>query len=265
MMKLSEAYRDWIGRRLRIETHGQVLTHMVVVTLVATAIPMIVVAIALAPIRDHWPGLFYGALGIACAIPLFLAPPIAFFALHIFRKLSLTIRRLDMQIRFDPLTSLLNRTYFLDQMRACDRGGAVLIIDADHFKRINDNYGHDVGDEALRILGRVLRETVGSEGHVGRLGGEEFCAYLPGIGSNVGALVADAICQNVRNHVDTQSGHDLKLTVSIGVSVFTATSSVGAALKRADQLLYAAKHAGRDQVMVDGARPGAKPRLKAAA
>ncbi|WP_430912129.1 GGDEF domain-containing response regulator [Methylobacterium sp. sgz302541] len=150
----------------------------------------------------------------------------------------------------DHLTQLLNRGALMRQagIALANASAAapltMLQIDIDHFKSINDRFGHDVGDCVIRCVAQVLRET----GAVtGRLGGEEFAVLMPGHGLGGAAVVAHRI--RSRCAVTAVPGQpDLRFTASIGLSEWSAGDSVDSLLKRADLALYAAKRGGRNRV-----------------
>lgn len=235
-----------------VETFRQVLLYSALITLLATAAPLLVVAVVVSQFDGMTTNDLLKMLAIAGAIPLLITPPIAYFAMNLFRMVTLTIKRVDDHVRFDAMTGLLNRGHFLDQVRACPDGGTVLVVDADHFKSVNDRFGHDVGDAALKMISQRVREIVASNGIAGRLGGEEFGVYLPSWSIDQAAVVADAICAHVRSHVDNSTGHDLRLTVSVGGAEHRADAMIRDALKVADERLYRAKSEGRDRhILVD--------------
>lgn len=159
------------------------------------------------------------------------------------------LERIYQMVRFDGLTGLLNRTFFLDQVRACRENGYLLIIDADRFKLINDNHGHYTGDAALIHISRTLEASVGTSGYVGRLGGEEFGIFLP----NADLSLANEISERARLDVEvadfSPNIQRLPLTISIGVSIHFSSHPISTAFKLADENLYAAKAAGRNRVM----------------
>jgi len=168
---------------LRMRSARQVLLGTVVITAIAVAAPVgtFMVVMSFSP-RLPW-HVYFGVLAICAAIPLLIAPPISLFALSILRMMTITIERVDDYVRFDTLTGVLTRAYLIGQVRdtiARHRSSAFLMVDADHFKVINDTHGHDVGDEALKRLAEVLRTTLTIDALVGRLGGEEFGVFLPG-------------------------------------------------------------------------------------
>ncbi|XYD08429.1 diguanylate cyclase [Methylobacterium sp. NMS12] len=153
----------------------------------------------------------------------------------------------------DPLTGSYNRRAFFNRARAAaardPRPGAVsaILLDIDHFKRINDAHGHDVGDVAIK----AVAESISGSGIAGRLGGEEFAVILPGRG--LGEAVAHA--ERLRGDVQALQLRGAKgpiaLSCSFGVSTWRDGDSVEALVKRADVALYAAKGGGRNRVVAD--------------
>ena len=160
--------------------------------------------------------------------------------------------------RLDGLTELYNRTHFreafehlLSQARHSQRPISLLMIDLDYFKRINDTYGHLVGDDCLRWTSNTLAETLRPYGAlVARFGGEEFIAALPGMDLAEASAVAEELRQRLRDRPCRSGDLDIPVSASIGVHcVDTAgKNSIDAALQVADLALYAAKAEGRDCV-----------------
>lgn len=171
------------------------------------------------------------------------------------RELEAANRELDVLARSDPLTGLLNRRGFGAHLKAAmplalrsGRPLSVVMLDVDHFKRINDNFGHDVGDEVLKYLGRMLPERLRTSDVVGRLGGEEFVVMLPDTGPEGALATATALIQTVAAHSDPAYG---SFTISAGVATTAPGMSDAAALLRhADEALYQAKGSGRNRVCV---------------
>ena len=160
----------------------------------------------------------------------------------------LAMRRLAMT---DELTGLPNRRDVLGRLQArLDRGEAcaLLIVDLDHFKRINDSCGHPVGDEVLRRAADVLRHTAPEDAPLGRLGGEEFVLVLP----PSDAMAAEALAERVRAGMQAMdlagAGVDGPVTASVGVGLPGPDDDVSSLLRRADRALYAAKAGGRNRV-----------------
>ncbi|NVJ71439.1 MAG: diguanylate cyclase [Alphaproteobacteria bacterium] len=158
----------------------------------------------------------------------------------------------------DALTGCFNRRYFLNaadmELSRMKRHGypvVVAMIDIDHFKDINDTYGHSVGDSVLADVAKVCDDTIRYEDTMGRLGGEEFAVLLPVADDEGASGVLERLRQSVENL--TFEGHEgLRVTVSIGLSELRADDlTVEQGLKRADEALYAAKNQGRNQLMVE--------------
>jgi diguanylate cyclase (GGDEF)-like protein len=156
----------------------------------------------------------------------------------------------------DELTGAPNRRAVLTLLEALlRRDGAapcsILVIDIDHFKSINDQHGHQVGDETLRLLTTKLHGAMAEPALLGRLGGEEFVAVLPDTGLHEAHLIADRIRTQVPLIDLARWLGERCITVSIGVTTSTAGDTVSAMLRRADAALYAAKRAGRNCVRTD--------------
>jgi diguanylate cyclase (GGDEF)-like protein len=153
----------------------------------------------------------------------------------------------------DSLTGLLNRHAFFDQAQALRKRPAgaarmaLLMLDLDHFKRINDRYGHATGDEALRMFAHTVRTTLAGRHIVGRLGGEEFALALAGP-LDEALHVAEELRAAVATLLLPTSDAPCAVTVSIGVAALHANETLTAGLARADQALYDAKRAGRNRV-----------------
>jgi diguanylate cyclase (GGDEF)-like protein len=158
----------------------------------------------------------------------------------------------------DNLTGLYNRAYFVEQVGPlCDRniqldmGLAILMVDIDRFKQINDEHGHDAGDLVLREVARVLRESTRQEDLVARYGGEEFVFALP-VSSLDQALQR---AQRIREHLERRTIHandrQLQVTVSIGLSCSLSGwfRNINDLITAADEALYSAKIDGRNRVV----------------
>jgi len=151
----------------------------------------------------------------------------------------------------DPLTGAYNRRAFFDRARmAADQGGrpgriSAILADIDHFKRINDEHGHDVGDLAIQ----AVAELIAGDGIGGRLGGEEFGLVLPGCGLAEAIARAECLRESVQALCIRGSKHAISLTCSFGVSTWIEADDVHALIKRADIALYAAKGRGRNCVV----------------
>ena len=157
----------------------------------------------------------------------------------------------------DTLTGLPNRRSFMAGLDAAiddarnhpERSGVLLMMDIDHFKRINDRYGHPVGDTVLQHAARVIRSGLRQSDTAGRLGGEEFAAVLPAIGLKDGEALAERLRRALADTPVRTAAGNITVHISIGVTALTGDDATQL-LSRADQALYAAKSAGRDRVSV---------------
>jgi two-component system cell cycle response regulator len=157
----------------------------------------------------------------------------------------------------DPLTRLHNRRYLHSQLQALladnahrDAALSLLVIDLDHFKAINDQHGHDAGDEVLRECADRLRKIVRNIDVIARFGGEEFVIVMPDTESFAASRVAERLRAAVESEpVRIAGGNTVRVTASIGVATGTGDRATGEALfKQADEALYAAKKSGRNCV-----------------
>ena len=182
-------------------------------------------------------------------------PPVAdelYARLRAAERLGAMQRELVRLASVDPLTDLHNRRVFFELAEearvrcAQDSALTAIMLDVDHFKRINDLYGHDVGDQAIAAIAKAAR----IDGAItGRLGGEEFAILLEGQTLAEGARLAEQLRARIAAlRLDTANG-PLTLTCSLGVSERKADDSIDDLLKRADVALYAAKTSGRNRVM----------------
>jgi diguanylate cyclase (GGDEF)-like protein len=158
--------------------------------------------------------------------------------------------------RTDPLTGLLNRRAMFEhlehELARCRRSGSpfvVLLGDVDHFKQINDTYGHDVGDRVLARLAEKLKRSLRNEDLVARWGGEEFLALLPDTRIAGGMTTAEKVRRNVESERFDENGKAISLSFSFGVAEIDPEGSLTACIQRADRALYQAKQAGRNRVV----------------
>lgn len=182
------------------------------------------------------------------------------------RRLQETAQLLDEMSRTDPLTHLANRRQLfqrldeeLSRVLRHARPLGVALVDVDHFKQVNDTFGHMCGDEVLVAIARILCDGVRKHDTVGRYGGEEFCFILPEIGKEQAALVLDRLRARVAaTPIQCQQG-PVTLTLSGGVTCTTGQErfDADALLRQADDALNQAKKKGRNRVEVYAARPKA--------
>lgn len=194
---------------------------------------------------------FQSSIAASCAIVVLV---LMMYSEHASAKNE---RDLHEMANTDPLTHVANRRAFrkrlLSNLLVCRRRNTplcVAMLDIDHFKQINDVYGHDVGDLVLQTLGEVLQSHLRPDDLLARMGGEEFAILLPGASLEQSLVV----CERLRQTVEaTPFGTDdarLRVTISLGLAVFTENMHADGGLKAADTALYAAKQAGRNKVVI---------------
>lgn len=221
-------------------------------TLVAALLPHIMAMIGLSPDFPHlrYAILMWPAMGLTILIQFVLASEYA-------KRYQLE-ERLKALSNTDPLSGIANRRHFTEMLeREIERARRfkqilfVLMLDIDHFKRINDTYGHSVGDAVICHVADMLGESVRSIDGVGRIGGEEFSIYLSGLDRPSAQVVAERL----RSRVESSPTHGARgvfvtHTISIGMAELLAEdTSAEALLIRADKALYAAKNSGRNRVV----------------
>lgn len=198
---------------------------------------------------------------------LFIAAAIGLSFCFFWRATTKLTEELEHMASTDPLTRVYNRRVFLKWceralLRSQESGVAfsILLMDFDHFKKINDSFGHHVGDEVLCAAVEKIQDSVRGIDVLCRWGGEEFAVLLPNASAEATLIVAERVCQNIRSVTSSstrfskQVSTEFKVTVSIGAATYSRGSdSFEAMLKRADGALYEAKNAGRDCVVL--ARP----------
>jgi diguanylate cyclase (GGDEF)-like protein len=189
-------------------------------------------------------------------IPMLLSMAVVFAAILLVNQTIAA--RLQETARRDALTDALTRRALeevaedeIARSRRHRTPLSLLLLDIDHFKLVNDQYGHPAGDAALRQFAAAVRHCLRREDIFGRLGGEEFCALLPNTSIVGAAQLAERIRQSVADLAVDLDGSRLSLNVSIGVADFSDHASTwNELMHRADAAMYAAKRAGRNRVMV---------------
>ena len=174
-------------------------------------------------------------------------------------ELAKANERLFVLATTDPLTGLANRRYFLQSLsqeiercRRYQRRCSVAMLDADNFKAINDTYGHDVGDQVLQRIARVMLEELRSVDLVGRLGGEEFAIQMVDTDLDCGLETCRRLRDMIREATLRARATEIGVTVSIGLTeVDRESDGTSEVIKRADRALYRAKALGRDRIEVE--------------
>lgn len=195
------------------------------------------------------------------AIPLVNADDQVVGAAEFFTDLSseetmqMRIQELESIALLDALTQLPNRHHLepelISRFHEMERLGVhfgLVIMDIDHFKQFNDTYGHDVGDEVLRVVSKTLKSSLRPFDLVGRWGGEEFICILRAVDDEQLGVISDRIRRLVSTSTIRAEDQPLNITVSIGATIAKTTDTADILIKRADTLMYASKKNGRDQV-----------------
>ena len=168
-----------------------------------------------------------------------------------FRTLSEKIGRLDQAALTDPLTGLLNRKGLdraMGEVQESSLPFGIVTFDVDHFKNVNDRFGHPAGDQVIIGIAQLMRDNARGEDILCRIGGEEFLILLPGIDSLAAAQVGERLRESIRAHIFPSVGH---VTISVGIAHCPQThTDPDLALRQADKALYKAKQQGRDQVVL---------------
>ncbi|MDB5505644.1 MAG: hypothetical protein JWR75_282 [Devosia sp.] len=161
----------------------------------------------------------------------------------------------------DPLTKIFNRKCFDEGLAKALRDAAhdgvpmcLMLVDIDHFKQFNDTYGHQTGDQVLRLVAMTLKSNIKGKDLAARYGGEEFAAILPQTDLEGATIVAENIRRAIQAKELLKRSTSEKLgriTASFGVAMFTASDTSSTIIERADRCLYAAKHAGRNRVITE--------------
>jgi diguanylate cyclase (GGDEF)-like protein len=171
------------------------------------------------------------------------------------------IKRLRFLAERDPLTGLYNRRAFferahavMDDLRSKGRDGSVAILDIDHFKKVNDNYGHDTGDRVIKQVAKVLHDSCALGNAItARFGGEEFVLLFDNVETAEVQERCESIRQAVAELVIPYEQSSLSVTASIGAAMIQASEGMDNNLNAADQMLYMAKNSGRNRLIYDAA------------
>jgi diguanylate cyclase (GGDEF)-like protein len=209
------------------------------------AITLIVLGYCLGPDPDFWDGLSNRTFSVVMVVLTAVS----------LGRLAISERKLTLRALTDPLTGVFNRRTFLDlsnkETARAQRTGSltsVLMIDIDHFKKVNDTFGHPVGDLVIKALAETATKGLRPTDILARYGGEEFVITLPETDSDVAKRVAERLRAALEKLVVPADGKEVRFTVSIGIATFATGVSISAAMARADQALYRAKEGGRNRV-----------------
>ena len=186
---------------------------------------------------------------IATLICVVLGVVLAYFSARMNHRNTLLADELDYLARHDALTGTFSRRHFFQLAHEANAyPAAVILLDLDRFKTVNDRYGHAGGDLALRHLAGVLQDKLGTGEALARLGGEAFVVLVPRTDEAGGARLAQSLLSSLRKSPVMVEAEELTLTASFGVSLAASPDEIDAAVHRADLAMYAAKTRGRAQV-----------------
>ncbi len=242
-----------IGKLAHVRSRRDVLIASLVITGVSVACAVLLTACVT---RSAKSAVDFGALRNAAGIAAVIAFAISFLVVDAIRRILKGKRSIERLAMTDDLTGLSNRRALLAAAeRAIARidgvalPPALLIVDLDHFKRVNDVYGHRAGDQALQAAAEALARSVrGDVDFVGRLGGEEFVVLLAAADEETARRAAESARAAIAAMRVAAPNGEIAVTASIGYTPLAAGDTVSTALQRADEALYAAKRAGRNQI-----------------
>lgn len=161
---------------------------------------------------------------------------------------------LEQKSRIDAMTGALTREAFLSELGAASadgRTGTLLLVDADHFKRINDTFGHQTGDEALIAIAAAISANTRAKDFWGRIGGEEFAIFLDGASLGDALVIAETLRRSVEASEIRQAKAAVPISISIGGATVSPGFNIRQAVADADRQLYRAKRTGRNRVVLD--------------
>lgn len=202
------------------------------------------------------------ALPRGMTVTFFVATAVAFPIGYYIHNQNAKLRKLSRQLAIiastDQMSGLLNRTAFLEAVKEAlhtpksgPTAGSFLFIDVDHFKKLNDDFGHSVGDEAIKAIADAIKATPEEKALVGRIGGEEFGMFLPNANKKKAKIVAESIRRKVRKLVYEKGEHRHQLSISVGGALHQAGQSLSDFVQRADECMYLAKSQGRNRVVFE--------------
>ncbi|MGV8936210.1 MAG: GGDEF domain-containing protein [Allorhizobium sp.] len=240
----------------------------------AAVVASVSIVLTLVPIMGGQPEGVGFWMSVLC--PMVIGAPASLFQFHQNEKISLAHAELArmhgalahahqqltnlhgdlrQRSRIDALTGGLNRETFLSALDDASSGArgysSLLMADADHFKKINDEFGHPCGDEALRAIGRAISASLRPQDFWGRIGGEEFAIFLADADRETASDIADAVRAAVAGTELIEGERRVPLSISVGVAMAIGAADPMDMMRVADRNLYGAKRAGRDRVILE--------------
>ncbi|UJQ93787.1 GGDEF domain-containing protein [Mariluticola halotolerans] len=230
---------------------------------IALAIVALMIGYCLILFRDDGPEVMTKALVSVAILPLLLGIPMHYLLIRYARTLSFRTRKLEIKTTKDGLTHCLNQTAFRARVEAYlaaesgnpNRSAALLVLDADKFKLINDTHGHDIGDQVIKLVARTIKSKLRPFDVVGRIGGEEFGVLLHNADMHVTQVIAERIRAAVGAAELKTADGPIRVSISIGAVVFGMDTDYESLFRTADRKLYQAKSDGRDRVELHNRLP----------
>lgn len=192
---------------------------------------------------------------ISWLIPLIIAGPVSYLIGSALLRVTTIKEQMERLASVDPLTNVFNRKGLFDRLAQVDRDAgrqplSLIMLDIDHFKAVNDTYGHTAGDTALREVANLLLQVREDEAIVGRLGGEEFLIAMFGALTEAAAL-SEQLRRRLASTPVIVGSASIPISASFGVASWHADEPIDAALQRADKAMYDAKSRGRNRVVIN--------------
>ena len=234
----------------RVETNWHATRFALVVTVFVVCV-VALAEIALHPL-DQWREQLRASWPVTTLITFVLTR----FMGHKLLKINELIVVLKRAAHRDQLTDVATRDFFFARLaKQPKKPGVSLMVDIDHFKRVNDTYGHLVGDAVIAHVAKLLSQKTRRNDIVCRFGGEEFVVFLDNASADQAHVIAERVRRAVARARIEHDGQKVAVTVSIGVSTSAAAQDIEDAIREADAALYRAKAAGRNQTVMAGAVP----------
>ena len=252
LARLSSGTDSGIARRLLAWPRWVGVFAVTGVSIVASDLMTFVIA-GLALPEPHYPV----ALSIATLMPLVIATPVSWVLIGLFHDLDNARSEALRLARTDLLTGALNRRRFVEiaerelaRANLEERSVSLVLLDIDNFKRVNDRFGHRVGDDVIRLVAEVCSDGLRPSDHLGRWGGEEFVALLPGAAISEALVIAERLRRALSREHDLGADEMLSISASFGVaSTDLGVRALDRLVALADQAMYSVKRNGKDSVL----------------
>lgn len=229
---------------MKLITEKQVWLISISITAMACAIVAATVLLLYPREQLQW------EMSLSLTLTSVISVPVTYFMGLKMRENAVLSERLQDMLDHDRLTNAVTRDYFFDQMlQTPEVEGVALMIDIDHFKKVNDTFGHFAGDAVIKAVAGSMKDNLRPEDLVCRFGGEEFMIFLPDRDHNQGLQSAETIRTLISEIAVMFGKQRIGVTVSIGGSFKSARKTIDVAIREADAALYRAKDEGRDQTV----------------